>query len=260
VERKGEVKSNQHSKEPVMPVHDWQKVSAGVYHDFHNAWLAELRKALNRGILPDGFYALIDQIAGKTGPDVLSLQGPTATERPDRHAAVASVAVSPPKVRHVVRMEKAAYARKRKTLAIRHSSDDRIVAMIEIVSPGNKSSTLAFRQFLDKVASALDQGIHLLVVDLFRPTPRDPQGIHGAILAEWENEEYAPPPDKPLTVASYSADDVTTAYVEHISAGDVLPEMPLFLEPELYVHVPLEATYLEAWSGESHRWQQVLDA
>lgn len=243
-----------------MPIHDWQKVSAGIYHDFHNAWLAELRKALNRGILPPGYYALIDQVAGKTGPDVLSLQSPAEATLPVGDSDVATITLAPPKVRLVSRMEKAVYARKRRTLVIRHSSNDRVVAMIEILSPGNKASAAAYRQFLDKIISALDQGIHLLVVDLFPPTPRDLQGIHGAVLSEWENEAYAAPPDKPLTVASYSADAVTTGYVEPIAVGDPLPEMPLFLDPESYVRVPLEATYMEAWSGESHRWQQVLDS
>jgi len=242
-----------------MPVHDWTKVSAGIYHDFHNAWLAELRKSLNRGLLPPGYYALIDQVAGKTGPDVLSLQGPLPDLTPNAPADVATITAAPPQVRSVARMEKAAYARKRKTLAIRHHSNDRIVAMIEILSPGNKASAAELRRFLDKVSSAFAQGIHLLIVDLFPPTSRDPHGIHGAIMAECEDESYQAPPDKPLTVASSSADDITTGYVQPIAVGDVLPSMPLFLDPESYVRVPLEATYMEAWSGESLRWQTVLD-
>src|SRR5687767_3945631 len=107
-----------------MPVHDWTKVSAGIYHDFHNAWLAELRKLLNRGLLPPGSYALIDQVAGKTGPYPLSLQGPAPEAAPGRAAAVATVTAAPPQVRSVARME---------------HSNDRIVAMIEILSPGNKA-------------------------------------------------------------------------------------------------------------------------
>jgi hypothetical protein len=241
-----------------MPVHDWRRVSAGIYHDFHNAWLAELRKALNRGVLPPGYYALIDQVAGKTGPDVLSLQGPLPDVPPQHTGDVSTVTAAPPQVRSISRMEKAVYARKRKTLAIHHHSNDRIVAMIEILSPGNKASAVEFRRFMDKVISAFVQGIHLLVVDLFPPSQRDPYGIHGAILAECEDETYQAPPDKPLTVASYSADDITTAYVEPIAVGDVLPSMPLFLDPETYVKVPLEPTYREAWSGESARWQAVL--
>ena len=48
-------------------------------------------------------------------------------------------------------------------------------------------------------------------------------------------------------MAAYSAGGIKTAYVEPIGVGDVLPDMPLFLEPEIYVPVPLEATYRTAW-------------
>jgi hypothetical protein len=30
-----------------MPVHDWTRVDAGIFHDFHNAWITELRNVLN---------------------------------------------------------------------------------------------------------------------------------------------------------------------------------------------------------------------
>ena len=44
-----------------MPVHDWSRVFAGAFHDFHLAWMAELRNALNGGILPENYYALAEQ-------------------------------------------------------------------------------------------------------------------------------------------------------------------------------------------------------
>ena len=40
-----------------MPIHDWTRVSAGTWHDFHLAWIAELRNALNGGLLPADYYA-----------------------------------------------------------------------------------------------------------------------------------------------------------------------------------------------------------
>jgi hypothetical protein len=36
--------------------------------------------------------------------------------------------------------------------------------------------------------------------------------------------------------------------VESIAVGEVLPEMSLFLKPEIYVPTPLEATYQASWS------------
>src|SRR5437667_9585496 len=57
-----------------MPVHAWNRVTAGTFHDFHLAWIAELRRALNGGLLPQGYYALAEQVAGEIIPDVLTLQ------------------------------------------------------------------------------------------------------------------------------------------------------------------------------------------
>jgi hypothetical protein len=51
----------------------------------------------------------------------------------------------------------------------------------------------------------LDAGIHLLVVDLFPPGPRDPQGIRRAIWSEIIGDLFQLPADKPLTFGSYSA-------------------------------------------------------
>ena len=82
----------------------------------------------------------------------------------------------------------------------------------------------------------------------FPPTRRDPQGLHKAIWDEFEDDEASFPPDKPLTLAAYSAGAIKTAYVEPVAVGDGLPDMPLFLEPEVYVPVPLEATYRTTWS------------
>jgi len=39
----------------------------------------------------------------------------------------------------------------------------------------------------------------------------------------------------------------TTWLVEFVAVGDELPDMPLFLKPEIYVPTPLEATYQAAW-------------
>jgi hypothetical protein len=32
-----------------MPVHDWSRVGPGIFHDFHCAWIVEIRNVLNEG-------------------------------------------------------------------------------------------------------------------------------------------------------------------------------------------------------------------
>lgn len=244
-----------------MPVHDWSRVGAGIFHDFHSAWIVEIRTALNNGLLPPDHYAMAEQIMGDSVPDVLTLQ---AAEPPDPamegFAGVATAVVAtPPRVRFTATTEIDEYALRQKTLVIRQSGGDRIVALVEILSQGNKASRHALRAFVEKAAAALRRGYHLLLVDLQPPGPRDPQGIHGALWSEISDDGYRAPPEKPLTLAAYSAGRPLTAYVEPIAVGDTLPEMPLFLDPGTYVPVPLEATSRAAWRGMPMRWRSVLD-
>ena len=50
----------------------------------------------------------------------------------------------------------------------------------------------------------LRQGAHVMLIDPFPPTPRDPNGIHATVWKELTGKS-SPPQDKPLTIASYVA-------------------------------------------------------
>ena len=115
---------------------------------------------------------------------------------------------------------------------------------------GNKNSKRAFKQFLDKSIEFINLGIHLLVIDLFPPTKRDPFGVHRAIWDEFEDEDvlFEFPLGKDRILASYHAGREKAAYVEPIAVGDTLPEMPLFLFEGRHIKVPLEAVYQTTWS------------
>jgi hypothetical protein len=229
-----------------MPVHDWTRVDAGLFHAFHYHWIGSLCDALNGGVLPSAFFALPEQSIRGPVPDVLTLRLSTGKDEPMGTDTALVVATSPPRARVVQTSERSVYARKADRVTVRHRHGE-IVAVIEIVSPGNKGAVSELRAFVEKVSDLIQRGIHVLVIDVFPPTRRDPQGIHKAIWDEFEDEDFNPPSNQPLTVAAYSAGAIQTAYVEPIAVGDELPDMPLFLEPEIYVPVPLERTYQEAW-------------
>jgi Protein of unknown function (DUF4058) len=246
-----------------MPIHDWKRVDAGIFHDFHNSWITEIRNALNKGILPEDYYALGEQIAGEIGPDVLTLHAEPRNGAPSPSGVpqgATALAVIPPKVRFTARTEMENYTSKQRTIVIRHRSGDQVIALLEILSLGNKSSTAMFDALMQKAISALSHGIHLLLIDLYPPTPRDPDGVHGAVWWRLTNISYTPPLDKRLTLAAYKAGHDLTYYVEPVALGDALPDMPLFLTSEAYVSVPLEATYRAAYAGVPKRWRAVLDA
>jgi hypothetical protein len=226
-----------------MPIHDWTQVIAGTWHDFHLGWIVELQRVLNGGLLPSTYYA----------------QAELAQEPEDDAGGGLAVATSPPRARLVDQAEMDDYVLRRRTLVIRHASGDRIVALLELVSPGNKSTRGALKLFVEKAVEALFRGYHLLIADLFPPTPPDPQGIHVAIWSEIGETSFRLPPGEPLTLAAYCAAKRKLAYVEPTAVGKVLLEMPLFLEPGIYINVPLEETYMAAYRGVPQRWKRVLE-
>jgi hypothetical protein len=140
-------------------------------------------------LLPPEYYALPEQITGNFGPDVLTLN---LTPPPVESSPTGGIALetAPPKVDLRIRSETARYAARAKAVVIRHVSNHRIIAMIEIVSPGNKSNQAALNAFVRKARGALAAGVHLLLVDLFPPGPRDPTGMHGAIWGEDAGNDY----------------------------------------------------------------------
>jgi Protein of unknown function (DUF4058) len=191
-----------------MPIHDWTRVPAGTFHFFHQRWIQDIADTLNAGGLPQGYFAMSEVDAIGSNADK--------------------------------------YARRADRLSI-YLPQGELIAVIEIVSPGNKNSANELKTFVRKAGKLLRRGVHLLIVDLFPPSIRDPQGIHKAIWDQFKEEPFDLPPDKPLTLAAYTADSEKVAYVENVAVGDQLPDMPIFLTPDRYVLCPLESSYQVAW-------------
>ena len=246
-----------------MAVHDWTRVEAGIFHAFHQQWIIAISNALNEGILPADYYALPEQHAAGFGPDVLTLQAARNDEDgsagPSSGGGRGRLLVAAPKCDLTAETDMEFYRRKQTSIVVRHVSGDRVVAMIEIVSPGSKSTRNALRSFVEKAAELLDQRIHLLIVDFLPPGRHDPHGIHAAIWDEIAGQEHTPPDGQPLTLAAYETALTVRAYVRSLAVGDRLPEMPLFLEPNRCVHVPLESTHQAAFAAMPLRWRRVLE-
>jgi hypothetical protein len=245
-----------------MPMHDWTRVEAGIFHAFHHRWISAISDLLNTGLLPPDYYALPEQQAAGFGPDVLTLQDESddQDEPAGGTGTTATVLQTCPQTRFRAETAAEFYRRRKSGIAVRHVSGDRIVAMVEIVSPGNKASQSAFRAFVNKACELLEHRIHLLILDPFPPGPRDRNGVHAAIWQEVEDDTFQMPDDKPLTLVAYECGLTTRAYIEPIAVGDALPEMPLFLVWEGCVRVPLEQTYQTAFAVMPARWRRVLEA
>lgn len=231
-----------------MPMHDWTRVPAGLFHHFHQDWSIEIARTLNRGQLPPGVSALVEQRAGPLETDVLAIEGRDSRAASGGEEAGGVVTQPPPSAQIIRRSTKELYADRANRVVLKHHLG-RIIAVIEIVSPGNKSSRAALRDFVEKTMEFLKAGVHVLVVDLFPPSPRDPAGIHKVIWDEIEEEDFTFPAGKNRLLASYKTGAERVAFLEPLAVGDTLPAMPLFLNSRYHVLVPLESTYQAAWEA-----------
>jgi hypothetical protein len=234
-----------------MPIHDWTKTYAGVFHHLHVTWLVDLARVLNNGLLPAGYYALGEQVIGEAVPDVLTLEReqttgigdeispPSLTSGPSALPAATITAVA----------EAPRYPPRPRVIAVRHRSGDRLVAMVEMVSAGNKTDAADIGSLVEKTVVALSKGIQVVLIDLHPPGPFDPRGLHNLIWTELGQDPVDLPPEKPLQVVSYLSEGKVSSFIEPLAIGDRLPEAPLFLEGGRFVPLPLESTYLKSFES-----------
>ena len=148
-----------------MPIHDWTRVDAGLFHAFHQSWIIKLCDTLNADRLPADYFALPERSIRGPIPDVLTLELATEGGESSRTGTGLAVATVPPPTRLVLQAEDRIYMRKASRVTVRHRHGH-IVAVVEIVSPGNKASQHELRTFVEKSSDLIMQGVHLLVIDL----------------------------------------------------------------------------------------------
>lgn len=246
-----------------MPMHDWTRVPDGIFHAFHHRWISSVSDRLNAGLLPDHLYALPEQVAGGYTPDVLALghkQDDNERSAGAESGGGTAIAPAPVRTRPVTRFvsEAEQFVRRKSRIAIRHVSTDDIVALVEIVSPGNKASDHPLNTFVKKVREYLEACVHQLVLDPFPPGARDPDGIHALVWEAFAREPFRLPADARLTFVAYEADLRPRAYIEPTNIGAPLPNMPLFVAPGEHIVLPLEETYATAFEAQPRRWRNVL--
>jgi hypothetical protein len=132
----------------MMSIHDWTRLEAGDFHEFHQCWVVGIRNALNSGLLPPDYMAMAKQVTGRPIPDVVTL----STREPKGEPGGIAVATAPPTARVIAKFERINYAKRADRVVIRHGRG-KVVAIIEIVSPGNKGTRNAIRSFVEKAES-----------------------------------------------------------------------------------------------------------
>ncbi len=124
-----------------------------------------------------------------------------------------------------------------------------LVAVIELVSPGNKDRPAERRAFVAKCASYLAQGVSLIVVDVV--TNRH-ANLHNELMRLMEAvPDLDFPPEVTLYAAAYrplrrAEQETIDLWRRPLTVGEPLPTLPLRLTGDLFVAVDFESAYQEA--------------
>jgi hypothetical protein len=209
-----------------MPIHDWSRVEDASFHDFHQSWLFCIKNSLNRGGLPDGYFAHMERRMGPFQSDELTLATPPTGPKPlNGHSARGgppggvAVATKPPQV--TTRLT--ATPTRRTTVVVRQVVSSRLVALIELASPANKDRPENVAAYAGKAKAALDAGVHMVHLDILPPTKFTPVGLGGAIWAAVDGFDYPFSTARPLAADAFHARGVIDLYANPLAVGDELP-------------------------------------
>jgi hypothetical protein len=111
-----------------MPVDAWICVDAGIFHRFHHSWICELARALNSGLLPQDYYAMMEPHAAGLGPDAVVPDAQDDGGEAETEGG-GSLLFGPPRVQITMEAEMEFYRRKQNAVVVRHVSGDHMVAV-----------------------------------------------------------------------------------------------------------------------------------
>ena len=137
------------------------------------------------------------------------------------------------------------------TFEVRVLSTDagpKLVAAIELVSPGNKDRPAERKAFATKCASYLYAGVSVIIVDIVTNRRAN---LHNEILQLMEADiALRLPPESRLYAVAYrpirrGESDQIDVWRSPLDLGGVLPTLPLGLRADLVIPVDFEAAYAE---------------
>jgi hypothetical protein len=220
------------------------------WESFHSGWSTRLADALTERWLPPGYIA---EEHAHFGPsieiDVATFERDAAATREDHGGAVATAGA---KVWTPPAADGALPAVFPDTFEVRVLSTDtgpKLVAAIELISPGNKDRPAERRAFAIKCASYLYEGISVIIVEIVTNRRAN---LHNELLQLMGvGSDLLLPPESNLYAVAYrplrrGEADLIDVWRSTLTLGSDLPTLPLGLRADLAIPVDFEQTYSEA--------------
>ena len=220
------------------------------WESFHSSWATKLTDALTERWLPPNYIAEEHVHLGATVEiDVGAFERHESENGEEVGGAVTTVGTkvwAPPAADGMVASVIP------DTFEIRVLCTDtgpKLVAAIELISPGNKDRPAERTAFATKCASYLYQGISLIIVDIVTNRRAN---LHNDILRVMEAADHLQlPREANLYAVAYRPvrrrqGDEIDVWRSSLSLSQALPTLPLGLHSDLVIPVDFEATYAEA--------------
>jgi hypothetical protein len=231
------------------------------WESFHATWAVSIMRALNRDLLPAGYFAEAQaHIGTRIEVDVGTFEegngaaGAVGTQGTEAAGGVATAALparvwAPP----APDLEMpAVFPDSVEVRVFNAEGGPTLVAAVELISPRNKDRPAARRAFAAKCAAYFQQEVGLVTVDIV--TDRQ-ANLHNELVRVLEADEgFLLAPD-PLYAVAYrpgrrkAGEDVQEkiqVWTAPLAVGGPLPVLPLALDKGIVVRLDLELTYSEA--------------
>jgi hypothetical protein len=219
------------------------------WESFHSSWATKLADALTERWLPPNYIA---EEHAHLGPSVEIDVATFAQEAAATGEEGGAVATVGPKVWAPPAADGVLPAVFPDTFEVRVLSTDtgpKMVAAIELISPGNKDRSAERRAFATKCASYLYQGISVIIVDIVTNRRAN---LHNEVLRVMEAPDALQlPPEASLYAVAYrplrrGTGDAIDVWRRPLALGQALPTLPLGLRADLVIPVDFESAYAEA--------------
>jgi sugar/nucleoside kinase (ribokinase family) len=226
-----------HFHPPLAPRRHWES--------FHVNWAGAIADALNETLLPEGYFA---EEHAQLGPMVEIDVATFADAERSAQRAGGTVAViprtwAPPAPSMVM---PCAFPDAFEVLVFESEGGARLVAAIELVSPGNKDREAHRRAFAIKCASYLCRGVGLIVIDIVTSRRAN---LHAEIVRTLgQGDAFALAEETLLYGIAYrpivrEEQSQIEMWPSPLEIGRPLPVLPLALNAEVLLPIDLEATY-----------------
>jgi hypothetical protein len=222
-----------HFHPPLSVSHPWKA--------FHSGWANAITTQLNE-VLPEGYYAIPEVPLGdQIEIDVATLErlGGARAE-----SAAATAVWAPPRPRLSAPVD---FPRLQSVEVhiFEDSGGPQLRAAIELVSPANKDRPRSRLTFAAKCVGYLERGVNLVVIDTVIGRRSN---LHAAIGEMLEADDLAWDSPSHLYAVAYRRTLIrrqtsVEAWPRRLSLGGELPTLPLWIDADLCIPLPLETSY-----------------